>query len=306
MIQRTWSGGCLVPCATVTLGFIPPLLHPCHIPMAFSLHPPSIPATSPFHARHIPVPFPLFSRTSPATFLLHPRRISVTFPLRCCYPPSCPYDTVIPPATRFSPRRPWRCVRFSAHVWDRTAQDSRECGGRQTSLAGPRHSLKDRKALYSRPQNAPWQGGGEIEVRNFSQFSAISQFFAIFRNFSQFSAIFRNFPAIFHTSRFSDRLPTLVQNNENFFFLVFHTLSNVAKSPEPGIAQLIVPLHCSSRVLGSNPVGHNMVTFAFLVFLPSLFWSFSCLHVCMFACACPMCQRLQSNGAYTSVAMLLI
>ena len=150
------------------------------------------------------------------------------------------------------------------------------------------------------------QGGGGIEVRNFSQFSAISQFFAIFRNFSQFSAIFRNFSAIFHTSRFSDRLPTLVQNNEKNFFLLFHTLSNVAKSPEPGIAQLVVPLHCSSRVLGSSPVGHNMVTFAFLVFLPSLFWSFSCLHVCMFACACPMCQRLQSNGAYTSVAMLLI
>ena len=37
------------------------------------------------------------------------------------------------------------------------------------------------------------QGGGEIEVRNFSQFSAISQFFAIFRNFSQFSAIFPQF-----------------------------------------------------------------------------------------------------------------
>ena len=61
-------------------------------------------------------------------------------------------------------------------------------------------------------------GGGEIEVRNFSQFSAISQFFAIFRNFPQFSAIFRNFPAIFHTSRFPNRLPTLVQNNEIFFF----------------------------------------------------------------------------------------
>ena len=43
----------------------------------------------------------------------------------------------------------------------------------------------------------PLQRGGKIEVRNFSQFSAISQFFAIFRNFSQFSAIFRNFPAIF-------------------------------------------------------------------------------------------------------------
>ena len=64
----------------------------------------------------------------------------------------------------------------------------------------------------------PLQGGGKIEVRNFSQFSAISQFFAIFRNFSQISAIFRNFSAIFHTSRFSDCLPTLVQNNENFFF----------------------------------------------------------------------------------------
>ena len=183
------------------------------------------------------------------------------------------------------------------------------------------------------------QGGGEIEVRNFSQFSAISQFFAIFRNFSQFSAIFRNFSAIFHTSRFSDCLPTLVQNNENFCFLLFHTLSNVAKSPEPGIAPLVVALHCNFGVLGSNPAGHKIVTFAFLVFLPSLFWSFSCLHVCMFACACrpqdsllrvppsggtlsvshrhalwtstpcwacPMCQRLQSTGAYTSVAMLLI
>ena len=73
------------------------------------------------------------------------------------------------------------------------------------------------------------QRGGKIEVRNFSQFSAISQFFAIFRTFSQFSAIFRNFSAIFLSSRFSDCLPTLV---------------------------------------------------------PSLFWSFSCLHVCMFACAC--------------------
>ena len=71
-----------------------------------------------------------------------------------------------------------------------------------------------------------------------------------------------------------------------FFFLLFHTLSNVAKSPEPGVAQLVVALHCNSGVLGSNPAGHNIVTFAFLVFLPSLFWSFSCLHVCMFACAC--------------------
>ena len=68
-----------------------------------------------------------------------------------------------------------------------------------------------------------FQGGGEIEVRNFSQFSAISQFFAIFRNFSQFSAIFRNFSAIFLTSRFSDCLPTLVQNSEKkkFFTMPF-------------------------------------------------------------------------------------
>ena len=133
------------------------------------------------------------------------------------------------------------------------------------------------------------RGGGEIEVRNFSQFSAISQFFAIFRNFSQISAIFRNFSAIFHTSRFSDCLPTLVRNNENFFFLLFHTLSNVAQSPEPGIAQLVVALHCNSRVLGSNSGGGIVVTFAFLVFLPSLFWSFylrffGLFHACMFAC----------------------
>ena len=149
------------------------------------------------------------------------------------------------------------------------------------------------------------QGGGKIEVRNFSQFSAISQFFAIFRNFSQFSAIFRNFSAIFHTSRFSYCLPTLVQNNENFCFLLFHTLSNVAKSPEPGIAQLVVALHCNSGVLGSNPVGHNIVTFAFLVFLPSLFWSFSCLHVCMFACACrpqDSLLRVPPSGGTLSVS----
>ena len=36
-------------------------------------------------------------------------------------------------------------------------------------------------------------GGGGIAVRIFSQFSAISQFFAIFCNFSQFSAIFPQF-----------------------------------------------------------------------------------------------------------------
>ena len=69
------------------------------------------------------------------------------------------------------------------------------------------------------------QGGGGIEVRNFSQFSAISQFFAIFRNFSQFSAIFRSFSAIFLPSRFSDCLPTLVQNSEkNFFYYAIHSL----------------------------------------------------------------------------------
>ena len=71
------------------------------------------------------------------------------------------------------------------------------------------------------------QRGGKIEVRNFSQFSAISQFFAIsaiFRNFPQFSAIFRNFSAIFLSSRFSDCLPTLVQNNEIFFFTMPCTL----------------------------------------------------------------------------------
>ena len=46
------------------------------------------------------------------------------------------------------------------------------------------------------------RGGGELRS-------------AIFRNFPQFS---RNFSAIFLTSRFSDCPPTLVQNNENFFF----------------------------------------------------------------------------------------
>ena len=149
-------------------------------------------------------------------------------------------------------------------------------------------------------------GGGKLRsaiFRNFPQFRNFSQFSAIFRNFPQFSAIF---PQFFTLPDFLTTSPRWCRTMRIFFFLLFHTLSNVAKSPEPGIAQLVVQLHCSSRVLGSNPVGHNMVTFAFLVFLPSLFWSFSCLHVCMFACACPMCQRLQSNGAYTSAAMLLI
>ena len=70
------------------------------------------------------------------------------------------------------------------------------------------------------------QGRGEIEVRNFSQFSAILQFSAIFRNFPQFSAIFRNFSAIFLTSRFSDCLPTLVQNSEKkkFFYYAIHSV----------------------------------------------------------------------------------
>jgi hypothetical protein len=47
------------------------------------------------------------------------------------------------------------------------------------------------------PRNLDMKGsarGGEIDIRNFPQFSAISQFSAIFRNFPQFSAIFRNFP----------------------------------------------------------------------------------------------------------------
>ena len=82
-----------------------------------------------------------------------------------------------------------------------------ERGGTGTLEYGPEHTGSGSR-----------QRGGKIEVRNFSQFSAISQFFAIFRNFPQFSAIFRNFSAIFLSSRFSDCLPTLVQNNEIFFF----------------------------------------------------------------------------------------
>ena len=84
-------------------------------------------------------------------------------------------------------------------------------------------SAKAPKSARPNLKNSHRQGGGEIEVRNFSQFSAISQFFAIFRNFSQFFAIFRNFSAIFLTSRFSDCLPTLVQNSEkNIFLLCLH------------------------------------------------------------------------------------
>ena len=99
------------------------------------------------------------------------------------------------------------------------------CITRISSLPTPRGSVATPLQEWWGICNAPrsprvthCRGGGGIEVRNFSHFSAISQFFAIFRNFSQISAIFRNFSAIFHTSRFSDCLPTLVQNNENFFF----------------------------------------------------------------------------------------
>ena len=52
------------------------------------------------------------------------------------------------------------------------------------------------RSLPHLPRGSLLQGGGGVEVRNFSQFSAISQFFAIFRNFPLFSTIFRNFSAI--------------------------------------------------------------------------------------------------------------
>ena len=55
------------------------------------------------------------------------------------------------------------------------------------------------------------RGGGELR-------SAILRTFPQFRNLSQFSATFRNFSAIFPTSRFSDCLPKLVQNNEKKIF----------------------------------------------------------------------------------------
>ena len=55
---------------------------------------------------------------------------------------------------------------------------------------GVRHAAQRPATLAVVHDCAPQQGGGEIEVRNFPQFSAISQFSAIFRNLSQFSAIF--------------------------------------------------------------------------------------------------------------------
>ena len=60
------------------------------------------------------------------------------------------------------------------------------------------YAVASHRTEQFKKQDYIWkQGGGGIEVRNFPQFSAISQFFAIFRNFSQFSAIFRNFPQFF-------------------------------------------------------------------------------------------------------------
>ena len=133
------------------------------------------------------------------------------------------------------------------------------------------------------------RGGGKLRsaiFHNFPQFRNFSQFSAIFRKFPQFSAIF---PQFFTLPDFLTASPRWCRTMRIFFFLLFHTLSNVAQPPEPGIAQLVVALHCNSRVLGSNPGGGIVVTFAFLVFLPLLFWSFylrffGLFHACMFAC----------------------
>ena len=71
------------------------------------------------------------------------------------------------------------------------------CPAARAACAGRRVRHRERsQPTGDWDDNEPHQGGGEIEVRNFSQFSAISQFFAIFRNFSQFSAIFPQFFAI--------------------------------------------------------------------------------------------------------------
>ena len=68
-------------------------------------------------------------------------------------------------------------------------------GRRLENAPPPPFTVKDRPTRALVNASAWLQaGGGGIEVRNFSQFSAISQFFAILRNFSQF---FRNFSAIF-------------------------------------------------------------------------------------------------------------
>ena len=66
-----------------------------------------------------------------------------------------------------------------------------------------------------------YQGGGGIEVRNFSQFSAISQFFAIFRNFPQFSAIF---PQFFTLPDFLTASPCWCRTMRIFFFTIPYTL----------------------------------------------------------------------------------
>jgi len=54
--------------------------------------------------------------------------------------------------------------------------------------------------------------------RNFPQFRNFSQFSAIFRNFPQFSAIF---PQFFTLPDFLTASPTLVQNNENFYYSIY-------------------------------------------------------------------------------------
>ena len=65
-----------------------------------------------------------------------------------------------------------------------------------TKPRGAIEALSEGMTAGRLPRSKPPSRGGGIEVRNFSQFSAISQFFAIFRNFSQFSAIFPQFFAI--------------------------------------------------------------------------------------------------------------
>ena len=72
-------------------------------------------------------------------------------------------------------------------------------------------------ALWS-SQTPIWmwfQGGGEIEVRNFPQFRNFSQFSAIFRNFPQFSAIF---PQFFTLPDFLTASPRWCRTMRIFFF----------------------------------------------------------------------------------------
>ena len=101
-----------------------------------------------------------------------------------------------------------------------------------------------------------WQGGGGIEVRNFSQFSAI------FRQFFSCPDYLTASPRRCRTMR--------------IFFLLCHPLSNVSRSSNSDIAQLVVAMGSNSEGPGFKP---RCAQYFYLRF-------FGRFMPCVFACAC--------------------